>query len=86
MRLIWSTHAWEDYLWWQTEDRRVLKRVNLLLQDIQRHGNEGLGKPEALRGNLSGYWSRRITSEHRLVYRVVGDDVLIVACRLHYGR
>ncbi|RAX23007.1 MULTISPECIES: Txe/YoeB family addiction module toxin [Actinomyces] len=86
MRLIWSTHAWEDYLWWQTEDRRVLKRVNLLLQDIQRHGNEGLGKPEALRGNLSGYWSRRITSEHRLVYRVDGDDVLIVACRLHYGR
>ncbi|MDO4899662.1 Txe/YoeB family addiction module toxin [Actinomyces sp.] len=86
MRLIWSTHAWEDYLWWQTEDRQVLKRVNLLLQDIQRHGNEGRGKPEALRGTLSGYWSRRITAEHRLVYRVDGGDLLIVACRLHYGR
>ncbi|MBE6482125.1 MAG: Txe/YoeB family addiction module toxin [Actinomyces ruminicola] len=86
MRLIWSTHARQDYLWWQTEDRRVLERVNLLLQDTQRHGNEGLGKPEALRGNLSGYWSRRITAEHRLVYRVDGDDILIVACRLHYGR
>ncbi|WP_136193031.1 Txe/YoeB family addiction module toxin [Actinomyces procaprae] len=86
MRLIWSTHAWEDYLWWQAEDRRVLERVNLLLQDIQRHGSEGPGKPVALRGNLSGYWSRRITAEHRLVYRVGGDDILVVACRLHYGR
>ncbi|WP_103064423.1 Txe/YoeB family addiction module toxin [Actinomyces qiguomingii] len=86
MSLIWSTHAWEDYLWRQVEDRPVLKRVNLLLQDIQRHGNEGLDKPEALRGNLSGYWLRRITAEHKLVYPVAGDDILVVACRLHYGR
>lgn len=85
MVLVWDDAAWEDYLWWQSQDRRVLKRINQLLRDIQRNGNEGIGKPEALRHSLTGYWSRRITDEHRLVYRVEGDQVRIAACRYHYG-
>lgn len=85
MELIWSSQAWEDYLWWQTQDRKVLKRINTLLKDIQRNGNEGIGKPEALRNNLSGYWSRRITEEHRLVYKIAGNSVRIAAVRYHYG-
>ncbi|MGV3247249.1 MULTISPECIES: Txe/YoeB family addiction module toxin [Rothia] len=84
MELIWSNQAWEDYLWWQRQDRKVLKRINTLLKDIQRNGNEGIGKPEALRNNLSGYWSRRITEEHRLVYKIVGNSVRIAAVRYHY--
>ncbi|WHS50844.1 Txe/YoeB family addiction module toxin [Rothia sp. SD9660Na] len=84
MELIWSSQAWEDYLWWQKQDRKVLKRINTLLRDIQRNGNEGIGKPEALRNNLSGYWSRRITEEHRLVYKIVGNSVRIAAVRYHY--
>lgn len=84
MELIWSSQAWEDYLWWQRQDRKVLKRINSLLKDIQRNGNEGIGKPEALRNNLSGYWSRRITEEHRLVYKIVGNSVRIAAVRYHY--
>ena len=84
MELIWSSQTWEDYLWWQKQDRKVLKRINTLLKDIQRNGNEGIGKPEALRNNLSGYWSRRITEEHRLVYKIVGNSVRIAAVRYHY--
>ena len=84
MELIWSSQAWEDYLWWQRQDRKVLKRINTLIKDIQRNGNEGIGKPEALRNNLSGYWSRRITEEHRLVYKIVGNSVRIAAVRYHY--
>ncbi len=86
MLLVWDEGAWEDYLWWQSEDRRTLKRINLLIQDIARNGNEGIGKPEALKHGMSGYWSRRITDEHRLVYKVVGDEVRIASCRYHYGR
>lgn len=86
MLLVWNEAAWEDYLWWQTEDRRTLKRINQLITDIVRNGNEGIGKPEALNPGLSGYWSRRITDEHRLVYKVAGDEVRIAACRYHYGR
>lgn len=85
MILTWDESAWEDYLWWQTEDRRTLKRINQLIKDIARNGNEGIGKPEALKHGLSGYWSRRITDEHRLVYKVVGEDIRIAACRYHYG-
>ncbi len=84
MRLVWSTQAWEDYLWWQGQDRRTLKRINLLITDVLRNGNEGIGKPEPLRHDFAGYWSRRITEEHRLVYKLSGDDVLIAACRYHY--
>lgn len=82
--LIWSDAAWDDYVAWQTEDRRVLKRINSLIQDVQRQGNQGIGKPEPLKHALHGYWSRRIDQEHRLVYRVDGDDILIAACRYHY--
>lgn len=84
MRLVWSTEAWEDYLWWQAQDRRTLKRINVLITDVMRNGNEGIGKPEPLRHDFAGYWSRRITEEHRLVYKLSGDDVLIAACRYHY--
>lgn len=84
MRYVWDEDAWSDSVLWQTEDRRVLRRVNELLRDIARNGNEGIGKPEALKHGFHGYWSRRITQEHRLVYRVVGDEVRIAACRYHY--
>ncbi len=86
MRLVWDPLAWEDYLWWQVNDRKALRRVNALVQDVVRNGNEGIGKPEPLRHDLSGYWSRRISDEHRLVYRVTETDVRIAACRYHYGR
>lgn len=86
MILSWDEAAWDDYLWWQTEDRRILKRINQIIKDIARHGNEGIGKPEALKHGLSGYWSRRITDEHRLVYKIVGNEIRIAACRYHYGR
>lgn len=83
---IWDESAWDDYLWWQAQDRRTMKRINLLIQDISRNGNEGLGKPEALKHGLAGYWSRRITDEHRLVYTIVDDEIRIAACRYHYGK
>ncbi|MGW1813970.1 Txe/YoeB family addiction module toxin [Streptomyces sp. NPDC002125] len=86
MKLVWHESAWVDYVWWQTQDRKVLKRINALLQDIDRNGNEGIGKPEPLRHDFHGYWSRRISDEHRLIYRVIEDEVRIVSCRYHYGR
>lgn len=84
MKLIWDEAAWEDYLWWQVNDRKILKRINALIKDIQRNGNEGIGKPEALKHNLSGYWSRRITDEHRLVYAIKDDAILIAQSRYYY--
>ncbi len=86
MKLIWDSNAWDDYLWWQAQNRQVLKRINTLINDITRHGNEGIGKPEPLKYDFTGYWSRRITDEHRLVYKVVDDEVRIASCRYHYGR
>jgi toxin YoeB len=86
MKLVWAAQAWDDYLWWQTEDRKVLKRVNDLVKDIRRHGNEGIGKPEPLKHGFQGYWSRRITDEHRLVYKIEDDEIRFAACRHHYGR
>jgi len=84
MKLVFSEHAWEDYLYWQRTDRRTLKRINQLIQAIQREPYDGVGKPEPLRHALSGYWSRRIDQEHRLIYRVVDDAVWIVQARYHY--
>jgi toxin YoeB len=85
--LVWDENAWADYLWWQAQDRRrVLKRINALIQDVVRHGNVGIGKPEPLKHDFAGYWSRRITDEHRLVYKIAEDDVRIAACRYHYGQ
>ncbi|MCX2162539.1 Txe/YoeB family addiction module toxin [Corynebacterium auriscanis] len=85
-RLVWDESAWEDYLWWQREDRRTLKRINTLIRDITRNGNEGIGKPEALKHGFSGYWSRRITDEHRLIYKLLNNEVRIASCRYHYGK
>lgn len=88
MRLLWSPEAWEDYLYWQASDKAVLDKINALLGDIRRTPFKGLGKPEPLRGNLSGWWSRRISGDHRLAYRVEGKRyerwVEIVQCRYHY--
>ncbi|TFH51932.1 Txe/YoeB family addiction module toxin [Actinomyces viscosus] len=84
MRLVWDPSAWEDYKHWQTTDRRVLKRVNTLIGAALRDPFGGIGKPEQLKYGASGAWSRRISDEHRLVYLVVGDDLVILQARYHY--
>ena len=86
MKLIWSTSAWEDYLYWQKADKKRVKRINELIKSAVRTPFEGIGKPEALKGDLQGYWSRRITSEHRLVYKYDKNSLMIAACRYHYGK
>ncbi len=84
MKLIFSDHAWNDYLHWQKTNRKILKRINLLIKDVQRSPFEGIGKPEPLKHALSGYWSRRINDEHRFVYKVSNDSILIAQLRYHY--
>ena len=84
MKLIFSGHAWSDYLYWQKTDKKVLKRINLLIKEVQRSPYEGIGKPEALRHALSGYWSRRINDEHRFIYKVSDSSILIAQLRFHY--
>lgn len=84
MRLVFSDAAWDDYLYWQKTDRKLVQRINGLIKEIQRSPFEGTGKPEPLRHALSGWWSRRITEEHRIVYKVAGGDVLIAQLRYHY--
>ncbi len=76
--------GWEDYQFWQKEDRMILKKINQLIRDIQRDPFDGIGKPEALKNDLSGFWSRRITDEHRIVYRIEDDELIIAQCRGHY--
>ena len=83
-KISFSEHAWQDYLYWQGQDKKVLKRINLLLQDIERNRYVGIGKPEALRGELSGFWSRRIDEVNRLVYRVSGEFIEVIQCKGHY--
>lgn len=85
MNKVFADTGWEDYLYWQTEDRKTLKKINQLVNDIARNGNDGIGKPEALSGNLSGYWSRRINDKDRLIYRIDENNIYILACRYHYG-
>jgi toxin YoeB len=85
-RIIFSKNAWEDYISWQVEDKKILKKINSLIREIQSTPYEGTGKPEPLKHDLAGLWSRRIDSEHRLVYRTAGEDILIYACRFHYDR
>ncbi len=85
MKLTFSNHAWEDYLYWQKTDKKTLKRINTLIKDIQREPYAGIGKPEPLKHGLSGYWSRRIDDEHRIVYRYQDDTILIAQLRFHYG-
>jgi toxin YoeB len=84
MRIIFSQNAWEDYCYWQDTDKKILLRINELIRDIQRNKYHGIGKPEPLRFNLSGYWSRRINNEHRIVYKIEGDSLLIAQVRYHY--
>ena len=84
MKLIFADAAWEDYLYWQKQDRKVLERINKLVQEVRREPFTGVGKPEPLRHALAGFWSRRITDERRMVYRVEGDQLLIAQLRYHY--
>ncbi len=84
MRLTWSLNAWEDYLYWQQIDKKLLKRINKLIKDIMRNPFDGIGDPEPLKHSWSGYWSRRINREHRLVYKIEGSTVIIAQCRYHY--
>jgi len=84
VKLTWSEEAWEDYLYWQDTDKKTVKKINELLKDASRTPFEGKGKPEPLKHNLAGFWSRRITAEHRLVYAVSEDALLIASCRYHY--
>jgi len=86
MRIIFSKNAWEDYTSWLTDDKNMLKKINELIHDIQRTPFEGRGKPEPLKYDLAGFWSRRIDREHRLVYRVDEKDILIYSCRYHYDK
>ena len=83
-KLLWDESGWEDYLYWQVNDKKILFRINDLIKDAQRNPFTGLGKPEPLKGNLSGCWSRRINEEHRLVYMVKEDCIYILQCRFHY--
>ena len=84
MNKAFTDIGWEDYLYWQTEDRKKLRKINTLLKDIERNGNEGIGKPEPLTGDLSGFWSRRINQKDRLIYALEMDQIIIIACRYHY--
>ncbi len=84
MKLIFSENAWQDYLYWQKTDKQKLRRINTLILDIQRNKYEGIGKPEPLKHNLSGFWSRRINTEHRIVYKIEEDAVLLAQLRYHY--
>ena len=84
MTLTFSTTAWEQYLYWQSTDKKMLRRINTLIKEIQREPYEGIGKPEPLKHGLSGYWSRRINDEHRIVYKLKADTILIALLRYHY--
>lgn len=84
MKITFSRNAWEDYVSWQTEDKKILKKINLLIKEIQRTPFEGLGKPEPLKFDLAGFWSRRIEREHRLVYQFINQELLIYSCKYHY--
>ncbi len=86
MKITFSKNSWEDYLSWQKEDKRILKRINQLIKDIQRAPYQGIGNPEPLKYDLAGFWSRRIDREHRLVYQVINQELLIYSCKYHYDR
>lgn len=84
MNKIWQDDEWQDYLYWQKQDKKILKRINQILKDIDRNKYQGIGKPEALSGNLSGFWSRRIDSKNRIVYRIINNQIEIAQCGSHY--
>ena len=85
MKILWHENAWDDYCFWQTEDKKTLKKLNALIKDIQRSPFDGIGKPEPLKENLSGWWSRRIDDTNRIVYKLDGDNIIIAACKGHYN-
>jgi len=84
MKITFSQNAWEDYISWQSEDKKILKKMNTLIKEIQRNPYNGIGKPEPLKYDLSGLWSRRIDRDHRLVYQVIKNELFIFSCRYHY--
>jgi toxin YoeB len=84
MKKIWQDDAWNDYLYWQNTDKKILKRINQLIKDIERNGYTGIGKPESLKGDLKGFWSRRIDSKNRIVYRIYDEKIEIIQCGSHY--
>lgn len=84
MELVWQTNAWEDYLYWQKQDKKIMDRINELIKDSMRSPFKGIGKPEPLKGNYGGCWSRRITEEHRLIYKIKENRLHILQCRYHY--
>ena len=84
MNKAWQDDAWEDYLYWQMQDKKTLRRINLILKDIDRNYYDGIGKPEPLTGNFSGYWSRRIDNKNRIVYKIENSQIIIVQCGSHY--
>lgn len=84
MKLLWEESAWEDYTYWQTKDKTILKRLNKIIKDIQRNPFDGIGKPEPLKENLSGWWSRRIDDKHRIVYKEINGYIVIASCKGHY--
>lgn len=85
MNKLWQNEAWEDYVYWQTQDKKTLKCINQLLQDISRNSYDGIGKPDPLKGDLSGWWSHRINDSNRLIYRIKNGIIEIAQCRSHYG-
>ena len=84
MQVLWHEVAWEEHLWWQTQDKKTIRRINMLIKDMQRNPFEGIGKPEPLKGDLSGWWSRRIDDDNRIVYRVKDNALVIANCKNHY--
>ncbi|MBA5248092.1 YoeB toxin protein [hydrothermal vent metagenome] len=84
--LIWTSKAWNDYIYWQTQDKKTLKRINKLIDDTMRHPFDGIGKPEPLKGDLSGFWSRRMDEKNRLIYKLNNNQLTIIACRYHYDK
>ena len=84
LNIMWTAEAWDDYVYWQGQDRKTLKRINQLIKDTQRSPFEGIGKPEPLKENLTGFWSRRIDETNRLVYEIDGTQINIISCRYHY--
>ena len=84
MKILWEERAWDDYCYWQLQDKKTLKRINMLIKDIKRNSFEGIGKPEPLKENLAGYWSRRIDDVNRIVYTIDKDSVKIISCKGHY--
>ena len=84
MKILWDERAWEEYLQWQLQDKKTLKRINMIIKDIQRDCYRGIGKPEALKANLSGWWSRRIDERNRIVYKEMNGAIIIASCKAHY--